>query len=198
MKKKRKSKPPAKPSEKPAHDPGGRPTLYREEYCEMLIQHMKQGDSFATFGAILNPPVSVQTVYDWAERHPRFLEAKTIGEPLAEKFWTGVLKSGATGQLRRVKSEKVQLDQDGKPVIGADGKPVYDREYEAATFNATATIFALKNKFPTRWRDRKEVEVAGKDGGPGRVSTMTPAQAKVAVKKLAAILAEVEEDEPEE
>ena len=32
--------------------------------------------------------------------------------------------------------------------------------------NATATIFALKNRFPEQWRDKQEHEVSGKDGGP--------------------------------
>jgi hypothetical protein len=32
--------------------------------------------------------------------------------------------------------------------------------------NVTAQIFFLKNRQPDKWRDRRETEVTGKDGGP--------------------------------
>jgi len=32
--------------------------------------------------------------------------------------------------------------------------------------NATATIFALKNRFPDQWRDKQEHELTGANGGP--------------------------------
>ena len=32
--------------------------------------------------------------------------------------------------------------------------------------NVTAQIFYLKNRQPEEWRDRRETEVTGKDGGP--------------------------------
>ena len=62
----------------PAHlrDPNyrfGRPSEYRPEYCQMVIEHMKQGKSLTAFaGSILVDPT---TVYDWIERHPDFSHA---------------------------------------------------------------------------------------------------------------------------
>lgn len=186
-----------KPKKKTTPSPIGRPTEYRPEYCQLLIEHMKQGGSVRTFGAVTNPPVSRQTVYDWLDRHPNFLDAKSQGEPMAEKFWENLLKSGAAGQLRRLK-KRVPMTTDGQVILGPDGKPVFEEEFEGATFNASATIFALKNKFPEAWRDRKELDVGGKDGAPVRFSTMGKAQAKTSLKKLAAILAAHAEDEDDE
>lgn len=189
----------SKPKKNTAPPPTfGRPTEYRPEYCQLLIEHMRQGGSVRTFGAVTNPPVSRQTVYDWLDRYPAFLDAKNQGEPLAERFWEQLLKSGASGQLKRLKKRAPMTDKDGNILRDAAGNILFDEEFEAATFNATATIFALKNKFPEAWRDRKEVEVGGKDGGPVRFQEMNKAQARTSLKKLALILKEFTEDEDDE
>lgn len=65
--------------------PGGRPTLYKEEYCEMLVQHMEQGYSFESFAGVLR--VSRQTIYDWADRHQEFLDSKRAGTELSRLWW---------------------------------------------------------------------------------------------------------------
>jgi hypothetical protein len=54
-----------------------RPTLFREEYCQMLIDHMSKGLSFESFAAVIN--VNRDTLYDWRARHDIFLDAQKIG-----------------------------------------------------------------------------------------------------------------------
>jgi len=39
----------------------------------------------------------------------------------------------------------------------------------AMSGNTTAQIFFLKNRDPERWRDRRETELTGKDGGPVQI-----------------------------
>lgn len=56
---------------------GGRPTDYKPEYCDMLIEHMGQGLSFSSFASDLN--VAESTIYLWAQLHSEFSEAKKIG-----------------------------------------------------------------------------------------------------------------------
>lgn len=63
----------------------GRPSLYRPEYASKLIEHMRGGDSFDTFAAIVE--VSRTTLYNWTDLHPEFAEAKDRGEVLSEKWW---------------------------------------------------------------------------------------------------------------
>jgi hypothetical protein len=43
------------------------------------------------------------------------------------------------------------------------------KTFDSNGFNATAFIFQMKNRFPTDWRDVKQTELTGADGGPVRV-----------------------------
>jgi len=190
------SKKKPKKSPPPKYEKPGQPTKYRPEYCQKLLDYMAQGNSFHLFGLELDPPVWSQTLFNWLDAHPEFLEAKRKGEEASERWWVNVLKAGSTGQLTRVKKLTPKMD-NGQPVIGPDGKVVMEVEKEPATFNATATIFALKNKFPARWRDRKEIDVGGKAGAPVRISAMTKDEAKQAAQKMMAIFQEVLSDEEE-
>jgi len=57
--------------------PAGQPTKYRKKYCEELIDHMSQGYSFGSFaGKIL---VNRDTLFEWANKHKEFSDAKEIG-----------------------------------------------------------------------------------------------------------------------
>jgi hypothetical protein len=65
--------------------PAGRPTDYKPEYCEMLIEHMKGGLSFEAFGGIAD--CSEQTLYNWREEYPEFLESYKKGVSYSLKHW---------------------------------------------------------------------------------------------------------------
>lgn len=65
--------------------PVGRPTKYRPEFCEMLIQHMSQGYSFETFGALVNTHRAV--LYDWVKKHTEFDDAKRQATEMCQQFW---------------------------------------------------------------------------------------------------------------
>ena len=51
--------------------------LYREEYCELLENHMGNGYSFESFGGKLK--VDRQTLYNWTYAFPEFKKAKDRG-----------------------------------------------------------------------------------------------------------------------
>lgn len=55
--------------------PGGRPTKYKPEFCAMLIEHMKKY-SFESFAGLDEVDVHKETLYEWANAHPEFSEAK--------------------------------------------------------------------------------------------------------------------------
>lgn len=65
--------------------PGGRPTKFRKEYCEMLLEHMKQGFSYESFGGRIG--VSPDTCLDWEQAHPEFLLARKIGYAMCRLWW---------------------------------------------------------------------------------------------------------------
>jgi hypothetical protein len=81
----KKKKEPEKPSAKPPDYVFGRPSLYRPEYCEMLVKHMASGLSFDTFAAVID--VNLDTLYEWAKVHPAFSEAKKTAFLKNLHFW---------------------------------------------------------------------------------------------------------------
>ncbi len=76
----------------------GRPTLYKDKYCKMLIKHMASGMSYETFGATID--VCKSTVYKWEAKHPEFLQAKKIGFQKCQEFWEKMGIHGAAGKLK--------------------------------------------------------------------------------------------------
>lgn len=60
-------------------------TLYRPEYCEKVIEHMKKGYSYTSFAASVG--VSVQTLYEWEKRNPEFSESKKRAMAECEHWW---------------------------------------------------------------------------------------------------------------
>lgn len=105
--------------ETPRH-PGGRPTKYEPGFCEMLIAHMEQGFSFESFAGVLR--VSKQTIYNWSEEFPEFLDAKRQGTELSRLWWE---KTGHNGMF-----------------MGGKDNP----------FNSTIWVFSMKNRFGWRDR----------------------------------------------
>lgn len=63
----------------------GRPTDYKPEYCEQVIELGKQGKSLAQMCA--NFDISRQTIDNWANAHPDFLEALSRAKVHAQAFW---------------------------------------------------------------------------------------------------------------
>lgn len=56
--------------------PVGRPTDYKPEYCQKLLEHMSKGLSFESFAGLIG--VHKGTLYDWCEAHEEFGEAKEM------------------------------------------------------------------------------------------------------------------------
>lgn len=147
--------------------PAGRPSKYRDEFCDKLIEHMRQGNSFESFGAVVD--CGRASAYNWLAAHPEFLEAKNKGEILSLKFYEDMGKAIATGQLRRVTKEEPVLDARGKPVIDPNtGQVMIRREYAPSVTNAAVWIFTMKNMHG--WRDVRNLAVSGDgNGGPVKV-----------------------------
>ena len=68
--------------------PVGRPSLYKKEYCEELIEWMKKGKSFWTFA--VNVPCTIDTLSEWTKVHPEFSEAKMQGKVYEMDWWDNV------------------------------------------------------------------------------------------------------------
>jgi len=51
-----------------------RPSEYKPEYCDMLVNHMAEGGSYEGFAGVID--CCKQTLYTWEKLHPDFLDAK--------------------------------------------------------------------------------------------------------------------------
>lgn len=111
----------------------GRPTTYKPEYCQMLIDHMASGLSFESFAGVCR--VSKQTIYDWLNANPDFLDAKSKGLELNRLWW-------------EQKGRDYLIEDSGKDVI-------------TQKLNSTVYVFNMKNRFPKEWRDKQEIEHSG-------------------------------------
>jgi hypothetical protein len=72
--------------------PAGRPSKYKEEYCEMLKKHMTTGLSFESFAAVVG--VCDDTLREWEKVHPLFSASKKIAFALNRMFWEQVALDG--------------------------------------------------------------------------------------------------------
>lgn len=86
----------------PSTRPVGRPTKYKAEYCEDLINHMKRGLSFESFAGAVS--VCIETIYTWIREYPEFLEAKQIGFSKNRYYWESLGVAGTAGKIDRFNS----------------------------------------------------------------------------------------------
>ena len=134
----------------------GRPSLYKPEYndqarklCLLGLTNEEMADFFA---------VNVDTVYEWQKKHPEFSEALRAGKVKADADVANKLLDRAMG-AEWVEDQAFKL----RFVDYENGKKV--REYEkvekvpvrrAAPPDTPAIALWLKNRQPSRWRDKPE------------------------------------------
>ena len=109
----------------------GRPTDYRSEHCERVLELGRIGKSHAQIAAALD--VSRQTLHNWAKAHPEFFDAITHARDLAQAWWEdqgqeGLVMPGFNASLW-AKSVSARFPDDyterqRRELTGADGGPV--------------------------------------------------------------------------
>lgn len=127
----------------------GRPTDYKPEYCQMLLEHCREGRSFDTFAAIVG--VSRNTVRNWRESNPEFLVASEEGGVLLELWWENRLRESGSG-VRRKEQYTEEVNGVTKTIT-----------VEKGNNNANSISFALRNHNPRKWRDTQHIESENKE-----------------------------------
>ncbi len=77
----------------PGKHPGGRPTAYRDEYCDQVIEHCSNGSSLTSFAAKVG--VCRNTIDIWRNAHPEFLGACARAKAASGAWWENVLRNNA-------------------------------------------------------------------------------------------------------
>jgi transposase-like protein len=65
--------------------PAGRPTTYNPEYADRAIEMGKQGASIVEIACDIG--VSRQTLYNWRDANPEFLDAITRAAEESQSWW---------------------------------------------------------------------------------------------------------------
>lgn len=144
----------------PKH-PGGRPSNYKAEYAEQAYKVCLLGATDKDLASFFN--VSEQTINSWKEKHVEFLESLKRGKTEADAVIASKLFHRAKGY-------------DHPDIITASCQGVITDIKTVTKYyppDTTAAIFWLKNRQPSKWRDKADIEHTGKDGGPIEVKEIS-------------------------
>ena len=134
--------------------PAGRPSKYKPDYHpDQAYKYCLLGVTDAELAALFE--VDEATINRWKEAHPEFAEALLRGKDQADAEVSQKLYHRAMGYSH--KEDKI-FQYEGRPIIVPTIK-----HYPPDT---TAAIFWLKNRQKGKWRDVRNTEVTGEDGGP--------------------------------
>lgn len=132
---------------------GGRPTKYKDEFAEQARKLCLLGATDAELADFFE--VDESTINNWKIEHIEFLESIKKGKGIADANVADRLYQRALGY----EHEEVKLFQYQGDVIREEVIKHYPPD-------TTSAIFWLKNRQKDKWRDMKQSELTGKDGGP--------------------------------
>ena len=124
----------------------GRPTKYRKEFCVQAEKLCKKGFIDKEIADFFE--VNVDTIYEWKKKHPEFSDALKSGKVFCDAKVESALYNRALGY----ESQELKEEIEGGTVIKTT------KTTKQVAGDTTAQIFWLKNRQPSRWRDKQEVE----------------------------------------
>ncbi len=134
-------------SDKPKN-PVGRPTLYKEEYVDLVNKLSLLGLTDDEMAGVIG--VDTSTFHRWKIDHPEFRDSINDGKDIADAKVAAKLFHRAMGYEH--KAVKIVADAKTKE----DHIVEYTERYPPDT---TAAIFWLKNRQKAKWRDKTEQDV---------------------------------------
>lgn len=145
---------------------GHRPSMFKPEFCEQAYKLCLLGATDKKLADFFG--VSEQTLNTWKKEHPTFLESLKRGKEVADAEIAHSLFQRAKG-----------YSHPDVHVANYQGQAIITDLVKHYPPDTPAAILWLKNRQPEVWREKVEVEHAGKDGGPikSEVITMTPDEA---------------------
>jgi len=152
---------------------GGRPSAYRPEFAEQARKLCEMGATDWDLAQFFE--VNTTTIWRWSQVHDEFCNALKAGKEAADERVARSLYHKAIGYSR----EAVKIMQ-------YEGAVIEQPYVEHTAPDTTAAIFWLKNRRPKEWRDKTDVEMTGKDGGPIQTEDVT---AKEIARRMAFALA---------
>lgn len=125
----------------------GRPSLYDPSYCDLVLELGAEGKSRAQIAAALG--VSRQTIENWCDAHPQFLDALKEAKDLELAWWETAGQMNMTRQgfnaTAFIFQMKNRFRSDYRDVVanehtGRDGGPIETREAKSLTDDELLSI----------------------------------------------------------
>lgn len=130
-----------------------RPSSFKPEYASQAEKLCKLGATDEDLADFFS--VSIRTIANWKSGQPEFLQALKAGKDEADDRVERSLYQKAVGYTH-----------DAVHFSSFQGM-VTETPYRAhVPPDTTAMIFWLKNRRPDQWRDKREQEITGAEGGP--------------------------------
>jgi hypothetical protein len=129
----------------------GRPTGYRPEFCDKARRFCENGATDREVAEALG--IHTATYYRWRAEHAEFCEATRVGKELADARVEASLYHRAIGYS--FSAVKIFMPAGAK-------EPVYAPYVEHVPPETAAASLWLRNRQPTKWRDKTEHELSGK------------------------------------
>lgn len=143
----------------PTDRPVGRPTKYRDEYCEEIIEDGRAGYSITGFAGKIG--VARSQIVEWAAKYPEFQIAISIAkaerarnlEAHAQRMVSETCTGGQAGLIQfLMKNVAADEYRDRQEVTGADGKDLVPEHADPARL-AAAVLDILKAARAERKRE---------------------------------------------
>lgn len=131
----------------------GRPSSYKEAYCNEVIECLAKGHSITAFAGEIG--VARCIIFDWQKAHPAFDAACKIASGKAVMFWEGKLiecaNTGKGNVTAIIFGLKNRAHEDWRDVhklehTGKDGAPIQVADLTTAERARALAAFVAKTK----------------------------------------------------
>lgn len=127
------------------HKQSGQPTKYKPEYCELAKNYAIMGATDEQIAVFLK--VSVATIGNWKNKHPKFLEALKEGKAIADHE---VIKS--------LRQRAIGYEHKEDKIFQYEGQPVRVPTIKHYPPDPMAAKLWLYNRDPENWKDKREID----------------------------------------
>lgn len=128
---------------------GGRPSKYKAEYAEQAYKFCLLGATDARLADFFN--VDEATIHRWKHDHKEFCDSIKRGKEIADAEIAQALYHRAKG-----------YSHDAVKIFNNNGEIIVEPYTEHYPPDTGAAMAWLKNRQPTHWRDKQDIEHSGK------------------------------------
>ena len=144
---------------------GGRPTLYRREICDRLVDAMSKGLTAEAAAARIG--ISARSLFDWQKEHPEFLKAIQEGRQRSQLWWEARALAMANGEAGNTQIVMLGLRNRSRAATGwnndtvklehtgPEGGPASGRSQRTISTSRRSSLSSVTNCAKSCWRQKR-------------------------------------------